>query len=640
MSASTGRSPFARAGRRLLGALSIRQRLALWYALLLCVTLMVFSFGIYAVAANQLLGAVHTDIEGRAGAIARALVRAQDTAGDSSPLATPSAPAAPAPTTTPTAAPTPSAAATAVVTASPAAATPSSTATPVPTPNAATSAAIEQQLTLTVPQVLGRLDLGFEVLDAQGHPQYYAPSLNGVSLPLDEGAIERVLHGGPSTAYTVGANSSTLEIFVQPIVLNAAARVAPSPADGGPDATSSGTPAPSAGTSIVGAVLVARPLDDVSGALSTLRRLLLGGDLAALAVALFVGWLIARAGLSPLTAVTGTARAIANRPETVDLGTRVRYSGPRDEVGTLANTFNEMLAAIQRVTMAQHRFVADASHELRAPITTIKGTLEFVLRRARADVSLEERMAMLEDAYAEAERMASLVNQLLLLARADAASSGAYGLREAWLDEQIRGRREPVELDRVAMDVFHHAQLQARQKDLRLRVTGLEPATVLGDPAHIRQIALILVDNAIKYTPAGGQVDIAVGRRGQRVAFSVADTGIGIAPEALPNIFERFYRSDQAREREEHGSGLGLAIAKWMVDSHGGAIRVSTTPGQGSTFTVLLPESRSDGDLPAGTQADAAPADRHPVRGEGTRRAVAVRRPVRRTPRARVRPHA
>jgi signal transduction histidine kinase len=268
-------------------------------------------------------------------------------------------------------------------------------------------------------------------------------------------------------------------------------------------------------------------------------------------------------------------------------------------VGELVTTFNEMLEALERVSNAQRRFVADASHELRAPLMTIKTTFDFL--RHAPDLPADERQEMIEDGYGEAERMSTLVNDMLLLARVDAANGGKYGLRETWLDDQLRGRREPVELDQLAMEVFRQGQglVQARRKNLRFSVLNLEPVTVLGDPGQLRQLALILIDNAIKYTHAGGKIRIAVSRNGQLAAFSVTDTGIGIPPDARPHIFERFYRADQARAREQQGSGLGLAIGKWIAEAHKGEISVNSQEGQGSTFTVLLPAIRWSEGWPA-----------------------------------------
>jgi anti-sigma regulatory factor (Ser/Thr protein kinase) len=212
--------------------------------------------------------------------------------------------------------------------------------------------------------------------------------------------------------------------------------------------------------------------------------------------------------------------------------------------------------------------------------------------------------------------MTSLVNDLLLLARADATASGSPGSDAARLDDQLRGRREPVELDQLALDIFRHAraQLQARrERGLQLAIENLEPEVVMADPGQIRQLLLILLDNAIKYTPSGGKVRISVTRQGARAAISISDTGIGIEPEVRPHIFDRFFRGDAARERDEHGSGLGLAIAKWIVDAHQGEISIYSQPGKGSTFTVLLPAAKRIGEQTSAKQpALPAPPARAP----------------------------
>ncbi len=570
-------TPASRTRYWMFGHLSIRQRLALWYTALLAVTLILFSVIVYTVAQNQLQSSVQDEVKTQAASVAGALRDEYSTVSGSS---------TPAPGSTPNAKATPSANPTA--TPLPSQTTPGATVapTPVPTPDQATSQKIQQQLINNVPEVLKRLDFGFEVFNSQKQLKFIALALNNNQLPLDSGVMDAALRGTPGS-YTAHTESSLLAIYVQPIFY-----------DVGGVSDSSSRP------SVIGVVLAAKPLDDVNGTLNTLSRLLVIGDLIALLFASLGGWLIAENGLHPIATVTRAAGAIAHNASGAGLGTRVSYGGPNDEVGELVTTFNEMLAAIERVANAQRRFVADASHELRAPLTTIKGSLDF-LRRA-PDLSDTERRATIEDAYAEAERMATLVSDLLLLARVDAASSGTYGLREAWLDEQLRTRRESIQLDELAMDIFRHAraQLHARNKNLHLAVTNIEPVTIIGDPGQIRQLALILLDNAIKYTPAGGKIRISVTRNGNRGAFSIADTGIGIRAEDRPHIFERFYRADQARERDEHGSGLGLAIARWIAGAHDGDISVHSQQGKGSTFTLLLPAvANADGKTTTKPQA-------------------------------------
>ena len=585
----------------MLDHVSVRLRLALWYAGLLLITLTLFSVIIYGVIQSQLQASVDSTLQHNAQVIATTL-QGELSASNPQSRPTPSAVSSPQPSPTVNASETPSG----TPGASPVA-TAGSTPSPVPTADPAQQAKISRKLNLSgvVPDILGRLDLTFEVLDSRGAVDYYAPNVASTGIPRNGTAIQDALQRDVCRPYTARQNGLTFRVYVYPITL-------PSRSVGGPSTTAptgtSDCQSPGNAAQVVGVVLVAKTIDDVNGALDTLRELLATGVVIAVIFTSLGGWVLAGNGLRPIASVTRTARAIAVNAHAAGLGRRVDYRGPRDEVGELASTFDDMLAAIERVTNAQRRFVADASHELRAPLTTIKGSLEF-LRRAR-NLPEEERGAVLEDAYTEAERMTALVNDLLLLARADAVASGLPGSDAARLDDQMRGRREPVELDQVALDIFRHgrAQLQARrERGVQLSIESLEPEVVMADPGQIRQVLLILLDNAIKYTPDGGKVRVAVTRQGSRAAVSISDTGIGIEPDVLPHIFDRFFRGDQARERDEHGSGLGLAIAKWIAEAHQGEISVHSVPGKGSTFTVLLPAAKRIGE-PASIKQPAQPA--------------------------------
>lgn len=280
-----------------------------------------------------------------------------------------------------------------------------------------------------------------------------------------------------------------------------------------------------------------------------------------------VGWLLAGHALQPVSVLTSEARAIARSRE---LSRRVSVDHPHDELGRLAATFNEMLGSLEAAYAAQQRFVSDASHELRAPLTVLQANLE-LLREARA-LATEERDLALAEAHAEAVRLARLVADLLALARADAG-------------QQIR--RELVELDRILMDVVGEARHLTRGQ--RLEVGELESVRVFGDADRLKQLLLILVDNAIKYTPAPGRVTLALRRNDGTARVAVRDTGMGIPPAALPHVFERFYRADPARSRDPGGTGLGLPIARWIATQHGGDVALSSTPGVGTTAVVTLP---------------------------------------------------
>jgi signal transduction histidine kinase len=578
--------------------LSIRQRLTLWYATLLIALLTLLSAVTFTVAENQIQTNLNSDIRTRAIAIAGALQHEQYSSDGGSSVLPPGS------ATSTVVVPTPSATAQATANATPGATatggaseTPTADPSPVTTPDPATNAAIQKQLTVTVPDVLGRLDLGFEVLDSGGRLKYLAPSLNGHSLPVNYAVINDALRG-VAGSYSARVDGALLAIYAQPIVITPRA----SGRSPGAGATATLTPhnahtaqASSASQQVAGVVLVAKSEEDVNNALSTLGRILLIGDLVAIFCALLGGWLIAESSLRPITTITRAANAIARDASAAGLGTRVRYRGAKDEVGELVSTFNEMLASLEQVADAQRRFVSDASHELRAPLTTIRGNLE--LLRQRPHLSAEDRAEIIDDAYLESERMATLVSDLLMLARVDAASA-SRGARATLLDEQLSGRREIVEMDQLAMELYRSGQshLRALRKHINLSVTEIAPVSIMADPGQARQLGMILLDNAIKYTPRDGSINIAVSQIGPFATLTVSDTGIGIREEDFPHIFERFYRADRARERDEHGSGLGLAIARWIAEAHHGEIKVESAPGKGSVFTVLLPAAKRVGD--------------------------------------------
>jgi signal transduction histidine kinase len=290
----------------------------------------------------------------------------------------------------------------------------------------------------------------------------------------------------------------------------------------------------------------------------------------------------------------------ARRIEAERLAERLEGAETDDELGRLAHTLNEMLARLEAGFAQVRRFSADASHELRTPLTILKGEIEVALRSAREP---SEYQRVLESALEEVERMARLVDDLLMLSRADAGA--------------LRWDNEPVELDRLVEDVAKRGEVLARARGVQVSIQQLEPLIAHGDEQRLRQLLLNLVDNAVKYTPAAGRVTLSLRRGGggsgdpatseaevpptpppsrtpvgsasEWAEISVADTGVGIPSDALPRIFDRFYRVDGARSREAGGTGLGLCIAKTIAEAHAGRIEVVSTPGAGSAFTVHLP---------------------------------------------------
>lgn len=461
------------------------------------------------------------------------------------------------------------------------------------------------------------------IFDAQGSARYRSAA--GTSLPLvgtGSPAFGAALTGR-TTVLSSSANGEPVRVVVMPVHAPVA--------QGEPVASAGSGAASTAQGSVIGVLLVAKSLRDVSNTLLLLRTVLIVTGLAILAAALLGGWGIALRVLRPLALIAATARRIATSTSSGATAGPLRHRVPRpageDELAHLVDTLNDMLAALEHATAVQRRFVADASHELRAPLTTIQGNLAFLQRHAN-DLPPDERQVMLADAHGETLRLARLVDDLLLLARADASSdgttangiaatseagSGGGGILPASTTLLASGGKAAthhdrvIELDRIVLHLVR--QLRGRlaadaPSRLRLEVGHIEPVRVRGDEEALRRVALILLDNAMKYTLAKGvevaegtdkktgRVTVIVERVGAEAVLRVQDTGIGIEAVDLPHIYERFYRADTARRRGE-GTGLGLPIARALVERLHGRIAVESVPGQGSTFSIWLPAADS-----------------------------------------------
>lgn len=308
-------------------------------------------------------------------------------------------------------------------------------------------------------------------------------------------------------------------------------------------------------------------LGALDASVARLRLLLLFLGASGVAAAFLAAWLLAGRALRPVRVVTATAREIANSS---GFARRVPSSHQRDELGELARTFNDMLESLEAAYRGQERFVADASHELRAPLTAIQANLELLERHK--DMSETDREVAIEEASREAQRISRLVADLLALARADAG---------------VAIRRQPVELDRLSLEAMHESRHLAGGR--RVEVEKLAPVVVMGDEDRLKQLLLILLDNAIKYTSVAGEIRLRLQQDGSRAELRIRDNGVGISSGDLPHVFERFYRADPARTRDPGGTGLGLPIARWIVEQHGGEIRIESEPGRGTEVIVRLP---------------------------------------------------
>lgn len=311
------------------------------------------------------------------------------------------------------------------------------------------------------------------------------------------------------------------------------------------------------------------PTDDVVETLDMFRSYLLMLAPFLFIVAAGGGYWLSRRALAPVDEVVRTARDISG----ANLSSRLPKLGTGDELQRLADTLNEMLERIEKAFLRITQFTADASHELRTPMSLIRTEAELALRRSRGEAEYKEALRHI---LLEAERTTTLIEQLLAMARTD---SGREALH-----------MQPVDLAQTLGGIIDGWQRIASMRNVKFSAAiATGDAMVLGDESALRRLAEILLDNAFKYTPALGRVHLALAQNGEATVLTVQDSGIGIAPEEQPRIFERFYRVDKARSREQGGAGLGLAIAQWIVTQHRGSIRVDSQMGLGSTFRVELP---------------------------------------------------
>lgn len=281
------------------------------------------------------------------------------------------------------------------------------------------------------------------------------------------------------------------------------------------------------------------------------------------------GWWMSRRALAPVDEIAATARSIGEQ----SLSRRLPVPATDDELERLSTTLNQMLERIEGAFKRITQFTADASHELRTPVAFMRTTAELTLRKHRTEAEYRQS---LEEILAESERTTVLIENLLTLARADAGKA--------------RIERSAVNAAGLLLDVSEQARKLAVQKGMTFTYVPSNPGTqVLGDAPALRRLLLILLDNAVKYTPSGGQVSLGSTLNGHRLDVCVRDTGVGIGADDLPHVFESFYRADKSRSRDSGGTGLGLSLAQWIAEVHGVEITVEGAVNEGSVFRVGLP---------------------------------------------------
>lgn len=332
-------------------------------------------------------------------------------------------------------------------------------------------------------------------------------------------------------------------------------------------------------------IQVASSLEEVEDALNTLLIILIIAVPLTLMIASLGGQFLASKALKPVDRITQTAREITSQ----NLNKRIEPPKVKDEISRLIETFNDMISRLDQSFRQVKQFTADASHELKTPLTILKGEVEVALRKER---SLQDYEQVLKSNLEEINRMSQIVEDLLLLSKAEMG--------------EIKLNHERINLTEILNEVVGQMSLLAQSKNINIGTSNHdEEIHMIGDGLRIRELFLNLIENGIKYTEEGGsllitlvkespdgqkKVAIPVEKDGEEYAKIIfKDTGIGISKEDLPKIFNRFYRVDKARSREAGGSGLGLSICKWIVEAHKGEISVESELGKGSTFIVKLP---------------------------------------------------
>jgi len=363
-------------------------------------------------------------------------------------------------------------------------------------------------------------------------------NLQGQALPSDSASLAGALAGNRMFNDVVIDEDTALRILSVPVAV-----------DGG----------------VVGVLQVGQSRQPLHETMAGLRTLLQALGALSLLIAGLAGWLVAHGGLRALNEMAARASRITARRDfrqRLDLGTR------EDEVGQLARTIDGLLATVDETLRTHREFVADTSHELRNPLLAVRTNVDLLDRVTDP----EARQECLAETRQQIERMTRLVTDLLLLAQVEAA---------------LVIEQRPVPMQTLVERAVYEALQQADGQEIRIR--HIEPIEVLGDEGRLRQVLSNLTGNALKHTPSGGSVELALDRHDGWARLTVADTGHGIPPQDLPHVFDRFYRADGRSSPTDGGSGLGLAIVKHLVEAHGGRVAAESELGRGSRFTIWLP---------------------------------------------------
>lgn len=381
-----------------------------------------------------------------------------------------------------------------------------------------------------------------QVLDPLGKTVARSSNLEGMRLPITRDTYHAAVNGATTFEVIRNVGKYPVRVVTKPIFV------------------------PEKG--LVAIVQVGSSLEGIDEIFHSLAYIFMLGAAASVVIASAVGWFLAKKALRPVAEITKLARKI----EAENLNERITIEVPNDEIGRLASTMNEMIARLEKSFRQIKQFTGDASHELKTPLTILKGEMEIALR-SKDDVKAMREA--LKSSLEEIDRMNDIVRNLLDLAKMDV--------------EKESQPKESVDLEKLLKERLEHFRRLALDSGIEMYILKSIPLIVRGDRVRISQLLSNLIDNAIKYTPRDGTVELSLAGEGGQAVFRVRDTGVGISKEDAPFVFDRFYRVDKARSRDVGGAGLGLSICKGIAEAHGGTLEVTSVPGKGSTFVAKLP---------------------------------------------------
>ena len=385
----------------------------------------------------------------------------------------------------------------------------------------------------------------YKIYDGSGNIGSLSKNFDGSQFPLTQRAYSAALKGGTSYETFLLSDDHPIRVISMPVLK---------------------------GAKLANLVQVGTSLKVVVDTLKNLQIILLTVVPAVLLLTALIGRFIARRALKPVAKITQTAKDIGSG---ANLSQRIPVSEVKDEIGQLALTFNSMMDRLESSFTQMRQFSSDASHELRTPLTVLKGQSELALGKQRKP---EEYQEVISSNLEEVQYMSKVLEDLFLLSKSD--------------ENQIALDFESVDLKSLIEEVCKHAEIIASEKNIKIVIAYLEPVQVYGDPVRLRQMIWNVVVNGIKYTQHDGEVKISVQDKGDGVLIIIQDNGIGISEEDLPLVFNRFYRVDKARSRQEGGTGLGLSICKFIVGAHKGNINLESKLGEGTKFKITLPKLR------------------------------------------------